>query len=67
MMLDQEDIYSDAYNEGRVAYLAGEPLTRNPYGQILYDRRFFQWSGGWHCELDIALASASLEQQQATD
>jgi len=57
--LDEEDIYSDAYSEGRIAYLAGIPLTENPYGPR--DRRFDQWSGGWRCELDIQLESHPLD------
>jgi hypothetical protein len=49
--LYDDDIYQDAYTEGRLAYLAGKALTDNPYDP--YDRSFRQWSSGWQTELEI--------------
>lgn len=47
----------ESYTEGQMAYLAGEPLTNNPYRD---ERRFRQWAGGWHQALEMDLESQPL-------
>lgn len=51
---------ADPYEEGRIAYLQGKPLTANPYHLA---ERFELWSRGWRVELDIALESCPLPEK----
>lgn len=48
-----------SYEEGRIAYLQGKPISSNPYHPAT--ERFSLWSEGWRTELDAALADCALD------
>lgn len=37
-----------AYQEGRQAHRAGQPITSNPFGIVCHERS--QWNRGWQVE-----------------